>query len=180
MYKRFVTLLWLCWFVFPSSLLASESVRDPGKYFFQESFGDFSEELELAKEEGKKGILLFFEMDECPFCHFMKTHVLNRQKVQEYYRKHFKIYKVDIEGDIEITDFQGNPTTQKMFSTRQFRVRATPVIAFIDLEGKQIHRYTGRTSGPEEFLWMGEFVEDGHYKEQRFTKFKRNKRKAQN
>ncbi len=153
--------------------------RDPGQYFFQESFGDFSEELEIAKEEGKKGVLIFFEMDECPFCHFMKTKVLNSVEVQEYYRKHFRILKVDIEGDIEVTDFKGNQTTQKAMSSQQYKVRATPVTAFFDLNGEIIHRYTGRTLDPEEFLWMGEYVVDDHYKTMRFTRFKREKRKAQ-
>ena len=36
--------------------------------FFDQSLGDFGEELEIAREEGKKGVLLFFQMDECPFC----------------------------------------------------------------------------------------------------------------
>ena len=108
----------------------------------------------------------------------MKIKVLNSAKVQDYFRNHFKIFKVDIEGDIEITDFKGNITTQKEFSTKQFRVRATPVIAFFDLNGKLVHRYTGRTSGPEEFIWMGEYVAEGHYTKERFTRFKRKKRKA--
>ncbi len=162
-------------FLLSQAAIAVET-RDPGQYFFQETFGDFSEELENARDDGKKGLLIFFEMDECPFCHFMKTKVLNSVEVQNYYREHFKIFKVDIEGDIEIVDFNGKPTTQKEFSYRQYRVRATPVIAFVNLEGQVIHRYTGRTSGPEEFMWMGEYVVDEHYKTQKFTKFKRDKR----
>lgn len=74
-----------------------------------------------------------FEMDECPFCHRMKTTVLNRPEVQDYFRKHFLIFSVDIEGDIEITDFQGKPTTMKDFAFKQYRVRATPVFQFFDL-----------------------------------------------
>ena len=46
--------------------------RDPYTYFFNETWNNFSEELVKARAEGKKGILLFFEMDECPFCHWMK------------------------------------------------------------------------------------------------------------
>lgn len=54
--------------------------------FFDTTFGDFTEELQLAEEEGKKGILIFFEMDECPFCHRMKTTVLNQPDVIEYFK----------------------------------------------------------------------------------------------
>jgi len=81
--------------------------RDPGEYFFDQTFGDFSEELVNAREQGKQGILIMFEMDECPFCHRMKATVLNQLEVQDYFKQHFLIFSVDIEGDVEIIDFQG-------------------------------------------------------------------------
>lgn len=152
--------------------------KDPYSYFFHESWGQFPEELEKARAEGKKGILLFFELDECPFCHRMKTRVLNQPEVQAFFREHFLIFNIDIEGDVEMTDFNGKETTQKMFSEKDNRVRATPVFAFYDLEGKQIVRYTGATSGVDEFLLLGEFVAQGIYKKMRFTKYKRQKAKA--
>ena len=77
-----------------------------------------------------------------------------------------------------MTDFNGKLTTQKMFSEKDNRVRATPVFVFYDLEGKQIVRYTGATSGIDEFLLLGEFVAQGIYKKMRFTKYKRQKAKA--
>ena len=73
---------------------------------------------------GKSGILLMFEMDECPFCHRMKTNVLNQPQVQDYFREHFLIFPVDVEGDIEVVDFAGNSAAQKDFALKQFRVRA--------------------------------------------------------
>ncbi len=152
--------------------------KDPYTYFFNETWGDFSEELKTARAEGKKGILLFFEMDECPFCHRMKDTVLNQPIVQEYFRKHFLNFSVDIEGDVEMTDFHGQTMPQKDFAFKVNRVRVTPVFAFYDLEGKQIMRYTGATSSVEEFMWLGEFVEKGLYKEMRFTKYKRQKAKV--
>lgn len=147
--------------------------------FFDTTFGDFTEELKLAEEEGKKGILIFFEMDECPFCHRMKTTVLNQPDVIEYFKKHFKIFQVDIEGDIEMTDFDGNVTTQKDFAFKQHRVRATPVIAFFDLSGQRMTRYTGATSSKEEFMLLGEYVVNDHYKQTSFTRFKREQRNSQ-
>ena len=164
-------LLWTC----QASFAATDDLYST---FFDQSLGDFSEELQEAESQGKKGILLFFEMDECPFCHRMKTTVLNQPDVQAYFKKHFLIFPVDIEGDVEITDFDGNPITMKDFSFKHNRVRATPVFAFFDLKGNRIMRYTGPTSSVEEFMWLGEFVVDGHYKKTKFTKFKREKRKA--
>ena len=146
--------------------------------FFDQSLGDFTEELENAREANKSAVLIFFEMDECPFCHRMKTTILNQPEVIKYFKQHFMIFQVDIEGDVEITDFDGNPTTMKDFAFKQHRVRATPVLAFFDLTGKRVVRYTGATSNAEEFMLLGEFVVSGAYKNTSFTRYKRDKRKA--
>ena len=175
--KLFTSLVLLLLFSLQS--YAAESPRDPYKFFFDETFGDFSEELERAREEGKKGVLLFFEMDECPFCHRMKNTVLNQPQVQDYFRENFLNFAVDIEGDVEITDFQGKQVAQKDFAAKDYKVRATPVMAFVDLEGNVVARYTGAASGPEEFLWLGEYVTGEHYKEEKFARYKRKKRNDQ-
>ncbi|MDH5735647.1 MAG: thioredoxin family protein [Gammaproteobacteria bacterium] len=157
-------------------LLLSTPVFADAPAFFDQSLGNFSEELENARADGKKGVLLMFEMDECPFCDRMAKTILNQPEVISYYKKYFYIYRVDIEGDIEITDFDGKSTTEKDFAFRQHRVRATPVIAFFDLNGERIVRYTGATSTMEEFLWLGQFVVEEKYKEMSFTKYKKTKR----
>ncbi len=154
------------------------AVRDPGEYFFDQTFGDFSEELENAREQGKVGILIMFEMDECPFCHRMKTTVLNQSDLQDYIKEHFLVFSVDIEGDLEITDFEGNLLPQKDFALKQYRVRATPVFAFFDLDGKLVARYTGATRSAEEFRWLGEYVVEGEYAKTSFTRYKRERQKA--
>lgn len=148
--------------------------------FFQSSMGDYQEELEIAVEEDKKAVMVFFEMDECPFCHWMKTNVLNKPEVQAYFKKHFILLAHDIEGDVEITDFSGDSITQKDFASKKHRVRATPVIAFFGLKGKKkgkrIARFTGRTSSVEEFMLLGKYVETGAYQKMKFSKYKRLKR----
>lgn len=155
--------------------VAHGATRDPGEYFFDQTFGDFTEELENAREQGKKGILIMFEMDECPFCHRMKIRVLNRPEVQDYYKKHFLIFTVDIEGDIEITDFQGRPTTMKDFAFKQFRVRATPVFQFFGLDGHPIKRgrYTGATRDAAEFMLLGRYIVEQAYRQTSFSRYKR-------
>lgn len=158
------------------SAFAQGATRNPADYFFDQTLGDFREELEVARDAAKQGILIMFEMDECPFCHRMKQTVLNQKVVQDYFKKHFLIFSVDIEGDVEITDFQGQSVSQKDFAFKQFRVRATPVFGFFDLHGKLIARYTGATSDMDEFLWLGEFVADGHYLKTNFSRYKRQKR----
>lgn len=158
------------------SLAGNVNDRDPYKYFFNETWGDLPDELIKAKQEGKTGILIFFEMDECPFCHYMKKNVLNQPKVQDFYRKHFLNFVIDIEGDVEMVNLKGQSVKQKDFA-KENRVRATPVIAYYDLTGKLIYRHTGKTSGVDEFMWLGEYITEEIYKKKiRFSQYKKQKR----
>ena len=149
-------------------------VRDVTQ-FFDESFNDMKEEIETAKTDGKKGLLIMFEMDECPFCHRMKTTVLNRSDIQDYYKENFRIVSVDIEGDVEMTNFKGDSVPQKDFALKEFRVRATPVFQFIGLDGEPIKngRLTGATKDADEFMLFGKYVVEKKNEETPFSKFKR-------
>lgn len=158
--------------MFATSAVWGET-RDINQYFFDQKLGDFKAELETAKKEGKQGILLMFEMDECPFCHRMKQTILNQSEVQDFYRKHFLIFSVDIKGDTAMTDFKGKETTEKKFALDN-RVRATPVFAFFDLAGDPTTRFTGAAKDANEFLLFGKYVADGIYKKKDlpFAKYK--------
>ena len=158
----------------PVSRFAHAEVRDPESYFFNQTLGDFSEELAQAKEDSKKGILIMFEQDECPFCARMKATVLNQSEVQDFYQKYFSVFHVDIEGDIEIHDMAGNPIKEKDFAFKVNRVRATPVFIFYNLDGKPVTRFTGPTSGVEDFMLLGQYVVDDEYRKMSFTRYKQN------
>jgi thioredoxin-related protein len=148
--------------------------RDPAAHFFQPKFGDFQAELDAAKQQGKKGIFLFFEMDECPFCERMRTTILNQSDVQDAYRANFLVYSVDVNGDTAMTDFQGNATTEKAFAFAH-RVRATPTLLFFGLDGKLLARHTGPTRDAAEFLLLGRYVTEGAYASQPFARYKQGK-----
>jgi thioredoxin-related protein len=161
-----------------AGVAGAAATRDPGQYFFDQTFGDLGEELQLARNEGKTGILLMFEMDECPFCHRMKTTVLNQPQVQEYFKEHFLIFPLDVEGDVEVTTFAGETMAQKDYALEGMRVRATPVFAFFDLDGNLVARYTGATRDAAEFLLLGRYVVEGAYNDTTFTKYKREQASA--
>jgi thioredoxin-related protein len=159
------------------SMHAVAEVRDAESYFFNETFGNFAEELVNAKEQGKKAVLLMFQQQDCPYCHRMRTTVLNQKRVQDYYRESFLIFQVDIEGDLEITDFNGQPMLEKDFAFRKNRVRATPVFAFFDLSGKRVARYTGATTDADEFMLLGNYVVNEIYRTMSFNRYKRDQQK---
>ncbi|MCR4304077.1 MAG: thioredoxin family protein [Gallionella sp.] len=147
-------------------------MRDAEKYFFDLKMGDFKSELATAKEEGKTGIMIMFELEDCPFCYRMKHTVLNQSEVQDYYHKHFLLFPVDIRGNLPMVDFKGNETTEKAFSI-EHRVYGTPVFDFFDLDGKLITRFPGTSKDANEFLQLGKCVVEGACKTMSFTAYKK-------
>jgi len=151
---------------------AVADVRDADTHFFMQNMGNFKEELATAQAEGKQGLLVMFEMDDCPFCSRMKANILNQTTVQDYYRKQFLIYPVNVKGDTPIVDFNGKETTEKAFALEQ-RARATPVFVFFDLQGNPVTRFTGAMQTADEFLLLGRYVVEGAYKSSPFNVYKR-------
>lgn len=143
--------------------------------FWDDAFGDLPADVKQAKAENKAGVFIFFMMEECPFCHRMETTVFTDPKVKAFMKKHFITVEVDIQGDVMMTDLQGKQVKQKDFAFKQFRVRATPVMVFINTSGKVAVRFTGPTRSPEEFLALAKFVSSGAYKKpgMNFFKYKR-------
>lgn len=146
--------------------------------FFDETFGNYQEELEVALEDGKKGVFIFYHMEECPFCHRMRTTILKEPDVVELYKSNFMTIMHDIEGSNEITDFDGQTDTSQNIAEKKYRVRATPVMIIFNEKGEPAVKYTGPTRTKEEFKWLADFVLDGSYKSQSFTAYKRDRKRA--
>ena len=178
---HFLLLITLSIFALSPSIAKEVKIRDVSA-FFDETLNDMQEESDTAKSEKKKGILIMFEMDECPFCKRMKKTVLNRIEVQDYFKENFRILSVDIEGDLELTDFKGKETTQKEFALKEFRVRATPVFQFLDVDGKPLKngRLTGATKDLKEFMTLGKYIVEGENTKMPFSRYKRKIKKAAN
>lgn len=151
----------------------SAEMRDVQNYFFQPKLGDFKAELDTARQTGKSGVLLMFVMEDCPFCARMEANILSQSEVQDYYRKHFLIYEMDVKGGNPMTDFKGVNTTEKDFALKN-RARATPTFIFFDNKGDPVARFTGPTKDAAEFLLLGHYVVDGVYKTQPFSAYKAN------
>jgi thioredoxin-related protein len=146
--------------------------RNAEEHFFDLKLGDFKSELATAKKEGKTGILIMFEQEDCPFCFRMKNSILNQSEVQDYYHSHFLIFPVDIRGSLPMEDFTGKETTEKAFSV-EHRVYGTPVFDFFDLDGKLITRFPGTAKDVNEFLLLGRCVVEGACKTTSFSAYKR-------
>jgi thioredoxin-related protein len=152
--------------------------RDAMTHFFEQSFGNLGEELDGALAEGKVGVFIMIDDEDCPWCAKMKATIMNQPKVQDYYRKHFRVLHLDKNGDTPITDFAGREMPVKELAFKAYNVRATPVFVFVGPKGETLLRTVGANMTLDEFLWLGEFVESGAYKSKNFTVYKRERRLA--
>lgn len=137
--------------------------------FFDQTLGDFSAELKAATAAGKAGVMLMFEAEACPYCRRMRQQVLNRGDVQAYFRKHFAVFSVDVLGDVPITDFAGRETTEKTYA-RAVKIRGTPTFVFVGAGGSEVARASGAMDAAE-FLRLGRYVAEGHYKTMSLEQF---------
>ena len=152
-----------------SGAVGSET-RDARAHFFTQTFGDLREEMEGARDEGKLGMLLFFESEHCSYCQHMIRKVFSQRRVQDWYGERFVSISVDIHGDVELTDFDGISLPSKVFADHR-KVFLTPVISFVDLGGNEVYRHLGMIRTPEELLLLGEYVEGKHHHLMEFRTF---------
>ncbi len=150
---------------------AARATPDSGRDFFMPLFGDLKAELEVARGDRRKGIVLIFEMEGCPFCERLKRVALKAPEVRRYYHANFLVYRIDVRGATALTSFDGTAGTESSFAKRQ-GVRETPTIAFYDLGGNEMTRLVGPPTDAAEFLLLGRYVADGHYRSGGFTAFK--------
>ena len=145
--------------------------RDARAYFFTQTFGDLREEIQVARDDGKLGMLLFFESEHCSYCRHMIRRVFSQRMVQDWYGERFVSIAVDIHGDVELIDFDGIALPSKVFSDHR-KVFLTPVISFVDLGGNEIYRHLGMIKTPEEMLLFGEYIEGKHHHLMEFRTFR--------
>ncbi len=151
------------------------SAEEVEQSLFDQHFNDYSENLADAQDASKKGVFIFFFMDDCPFCQKMERQVLKQPDVISYFKEHFLNYKVNTESDLELVNFEGDDTIERVFAKRHNLIGATPVLAFFDLNGKRVVRRTG-FANKKEFLLLGKYMVEKKYLEESFIRYKRKHR----
>lgn len=157
---------------FAASNSVQSELRNPEEYFFQQSFGDMTDELATAGEEGKKFLMVMFELSNCPWCERMKNEVLNRSEIQDYYSSNFRSLMMNVESDSLVVDLDGTEYTEKDYAVEVVQVRASPEFVFFDLDGSIVFRFPGVTKDADEFMLIGEYMSEGHYQTTEFVNFK--------
>ena len=100
--------------------------------WFRETFMDLREDMAEAKSEGKQ-LVIIWEQKGCPYCREMHRVNLRIPSTVDYIKKHFFVVQMNLWGDREVTDFEGNQTTEKKLA-RKHRVQFTPTLQFFPKE----------------------------------------------
>jgi thioredoxin-related protein len=153
-------------------LLAPPAISAEGwEAFFDPFLGDLRAELDEAKRSGRKGVMVMYHFEECPYCARMKREVLSRPEVQQGFAKDFVRLAIDTRGAQAITGFDARTMPENAFAKEQ-KVRGTPTFDFYGAGGERLYRHTGGVFDPAEFLLLGRYVASGAHRSSTFIAYK--------
>ena len=112
--------------------LAAAELGDDGLHkadWMRDTFKDLREDLAEANAEGKR-LAVIVEQRGCIYCAKMHTEVFPREEIASYIRDHFFVVQLNLHGDLEVTDFDGEVLTEKQ-ATRKWGLLFTPSILFL-------------------------------------------------
>jgi len=142
--------------------------------WFHESFLDLNEDIEELADENKR-LILFVSQNSCPYCHKFINENLKDADTRNKLDKHFKIIHINLFGDKEITDTNGQTYTEKGFGIMR-NIQFTPTLLFFDEDANQILRLNGYIN-TEKFNLALDYVKD---KKEKVTTYKEYLLKSKN
>ncbi|MFX0545896.1 thioredoxin family protein [Roseovarius sp. S1116L3] len=130
--KRLIALFALI--LLPALGMAAE-VGDDGLHkqdWMRDTFKDLNEDLAEANAEDKR-LVVMVEQRGCIYCAKMHKEVFSREDVSSYIRDNFFVVQINLHGDTEITDFDGETLSEKD-AARKWGLLFTPSILFLPEE----------------------------------------------
>jgi len=145
--------------------------------WFSLTFKDVAEDIEAANEEGKR-LVLIFEQRGCIYCAKMHEEILSDPEVSDYLKANYKIVQINMFGDEEVVDLDGDVITEKT-AARKWGFVFTPTMVFLPdevPEGKTVSEAAVATMpgafGKWTFLNMFKWVkEKGYESDEHFQKY---------
>ena len=129
-----VIILSFIYFVAPVSAFAAQ-IGDDGLHkqsWMRDTFKDLREDLDEANLEGKR-LVLMFEQRGCVYCSKMHKDVYSREKVSNYIDENFFVVQLNLHGDLEVTDFDGEILSEKAMA-RKWSILFTPTVLYLPEE----------------------------------------------
>ncbi len=136
--------------------------------WFKNSFLDFGGDVKEAAQHNKR-VVLFFYQDGCPYCKKTVEVNLAQKDINDYMREKFDVITVNMWGDREVTDFDGEQLIEKNFAAK-YKVMFTPTILYFDEKGKVVLRVNGYYE-PHKFMSALKYVSEKHEAEGSFRDY---------
>lgn len=136
--------------------------------WFKESFLDIREDLKEASAANKR-VVLYFYQDGCPYCAKLLKDNFGKSEIADKTRKNFDVIALNMWGDREVSNLDGQKTTEKAFAA-DLKVQYTPTLLFMDEDGKVVLRVNGYYA-PDKFALALDFVSGKHDKEGNFKDY---------
>lgn len=131
MFRRLMILL-SCVIALP--VMAGE-LGDDGLHkadWMRDTFKDLREDLDEANAEGKR-LAIIIEQRGCIYCDKMHKEVFSLDKVSGYIAENFFVVQMNLYGDTEVVDFDGETLSEKD-AARKWGLLFTPSILFLPEE----------------------------------------------
>ena len=115
--------------------LVAAELGDDGLHkadWMRDTFKDLSEDLADANAEGKR-LVVMMEQRGCIYCTKMHEEVFSRDDVSAYISDNFFVVQLNLHGDLEVVDFDGEELTEKQ-AARKWGLLFTPSIMFMPEE----------------------------------------------
>ncbi|WP_085311531.1 thioredoxin family protein [Planktotalea arctica] len=115
--------------------LSAASIGDDGLHktdWMRDTFKDLREDLEEANDEGKR-LMIIFEQRGCIYCTKMHKEVFSQARVSDYISENYFVVQLNLHGDIEVTDFDGETLSEKDMA-RKWGILFTPSMMFLPEE----------------------------------------------
>ena len=100
--------------------------------WMRDTFKDLREDVSEANMEGKR-LVLMFEQRGCIYCSKMHKDVYSRDNVSNYIDENFFVVQLNLHGDLEVTDFDGEVLSEKAIA-RKWNILFTPTVLYLPQE----------------------------------------------
>lgn len=129
---RVILALWAVMIAVPP---AFAEIGDDGLHkqpWMRDTFKDLQEDLAEANTMGKR-LVLMVEQRGCIYCKKMHEEVYPREEIAGYVDEHFFVVQINLHGDTEMTDLDGQALSEKA-AARKWGVLFTPTVIFLPEE----------------------------------------------
>lgn len=136
--------------------------------WFKESFLEIAEDVAEANESGKH-VILFLEMNGCPYCYKMNEENFKNAPYKAFIQQHFDVISLNVKGDREVALNEETMATEKEIA-EQLGVQFTPGLVFLNTDNQVVAKFTGYRS-VRDFKVILDFVQQKAYSRQSLNEF---------